>query len=235
MGTEYTCYVQNLTDIETKEGLQVPIGNTPVDKIANVQIKTEPNEPGLDHFPTEIFSQFPNLQYVTISSQIKEFTASDCIKGKNLKHLFLDSNNLRKLSAGVFQHAYVMLSFKKNKIDTIDDFTFANQNALTDLYLQENKLTKINKNTFAGMPVLNVLNLSVNEIHTIEDGAFAHLTALLSLELSQNKIATLNYQIFDGITSLKYVNLKSNIFSDKSSVQKGLIQAYNKDDLNLEI
>ena len=71
------------------------------------------------------------------------------------------------------------IKLKYNKIDTVDEGTFAG------LSIYFNLLTTLGGNTFIPMTKLKTLTLKYNEIDTVEKGAFAGLLDLENLDFSK--------------------------------------------------
>lgn len=178
-------------------------------QVANINILQI--EPKLDRIPKEFFSLFPSVEYFTVQSKIKEISTKDFMNATKLIYLGLEGNGLQKLTAGTFRLVNLkMLELSNNQIETIDDFTFANQTSLSHLHMRGNKLTTIRRDTFSGLKHLNELNLNNNEIDTIENGAFANLSELHDLYLNRNKLKVLNDHVFDGLTALKLLWIAYN-------------------------
>lgn len=182
----------------------------PIEQIKSISIITRQNESSLDNIPSEMFSAFPNLLYLTIESRIKEIRPLDFARAKKLESLNLSWNKLSKLSMGPFNMVNLLsLSLSFNKIKTIDDFAFGNQSSLHELYLDFNKLDTIKRNTFTGLSELRRLHLGDNKIDTIEDGAF-RMPNLTELILSRNKLKVLNDDLFAGVPVLKRLSIACN-------------------------
>lgn len=119
-------------------------------------------------------------------------------------------NKLKKLTVDTLPpNKLTQLFMSFNEIESIDDFTFANQSSLKTLDLQHNEIATIKTNTFAGLLNLDILHLGNNEIDTIEDNAF-NLPKLTFLVLRSNKIKSLNENSFAGLLKLKSLYLNSN-------------------------
>lgn len=168
--------------------------------------------PNIDHIPHELYSTFPKLRDLHISSEFIKFTATDAVNAKELKGLCVsDSNRIHKLTAGTFPVMKLKwLHLVQNEIDSIDDFTFANLTSLGELDLKNNRLTKIGRNTFARLFGLSRLVLDSNDIHTIEVGAFADLSRLKKISVRDNKLKVIVDDVFDGPNKLESLFLGSN-------------------------
>lgn len=153
---------------------------------------------------------YTNLQQLTIKSEIREITLTDFKDALKLQRLNLPSNQLTRLTKGIFQTMKLQkLGLSHNKIEAIDDFTFISQSSLHTLALQSNRLTIIRRHTFIGLSKLRFLRLNGNEIHTIEDGGL-DLPQLEVLFLFNNRLRTLGNMIFARLYNIKAIHLEHN-------------------------
>lgn len=214
-----------MTDIETKSELAISLpSEISATQVVNLDIKSEQNEPKMNHIPTEVLSIFPNLKYFFIyNSEIEDVSRNDLLNGTNLTHFGLFAGKLDRLPPEILQvKKFIGLALDDNQIETIDDFAFANQIELNELMLKSNKLSVIKRNTFAGLFNLTELFLHYNEIHTIEDGAFADLSKLGRLRLNNNKIKAFGDHVFDGLTSLTVLQAWENKIENIGNSLNGL-------------
>lgn len=182
--------------------------------------------PTVANIPTQIFTIFPNLAVLRISSNLTELSAGDFAQAMKLSSIDLRENNLKIIRNNVFaphptekpkkidgtvfplqQLDYLWLL--ENEIIEIEAHSFYGLDNLKAIELQSNQLSVIRKGTFTGLPSLNVLHLYNNKIEIIEDGAF-DLPALEHLYLNQNKLKRLSDVVFDRLLLLSVLSLDKN-------------------------
>lgn len=207
-----TCYIKSIDHSpESAEKLNFMHSYNLAEKIKTLDILTEPNEPGIDHIPVEVFETFVNLETLRINSKVSTIRPDDFAKTSNLTELVL-SNQLESISRGIFpaNNRLVFLSFESNRISNIDDYAFEHLSKLFSLKLQQNCLEEIKKETFSGLSALHVLNLNRNRIHKIQDGAFESLYALQFLHFQNNQLETLTEGIFRDLPNLTDISISNN-------------------------
>lgn len=206
------CYVKSIDrSPKADEKLNFLHSYNLAENIKTLDISTEPNEPGIDHIPVEVFETFVNLETLRINSKVSTIRIDNFDKFSHLTELVL-SNQLESIPRAIFpaNNRLVFLSFGSNRISNIDDSAFEHLNQLFGLKLQQNNLEEIKKETFSGLSALHVLNLNRNRIRRIQDGAFETLCALQFLHLQNNQLETLTEGIFRGLRNLTDISISNN-------------------------
>jgi Leucine-rich repeat (LRR) protein len=115
------------------------------------------------------------------------------------------------------------LKLDRNKINTIEDFSFFSLKNLSTLDLYRNLLTKINRNTFAGLVKLMYLDLTENRIAFIEPLAFVYFSETIQrIYLHNNYLQEFDlYSLQNKRNStLEWLNLAGNKIGE--GLAKGL-------------
>lgn len=182
----------------------------------------------VDVIPTEIFTTFPNLGSLHMSTNLSELKPNDFAHALNLHTLKLNNNRVQFIRNHVFAtnasatqrlnrigdaiyplHKLHRLLLQQNEISEIEDNSFVGLKNLYDLDLSYNRLNRIRRNTFAGLPLLSILGLNHNNIESIDDGALA-LPTLDLLFLRRNKLKRLSDVVFRPLSSLHSIFLDDN-------------------------
>ena len=132
-----------------------------------------------------------------------------------LRNLFLDSNSLSTLPAGVFDELTDLrqLFLDSNSLSTLPAGVFDELTALKDLLLDNNTLRTLAAGVFDNNTALRNLFLDSNSLSTLPAGVFEDLTALTTLWLDSNSLTTLPAGVFDELTDLRQLFLDSNSLS----------------------
>jgi len=117
--------------------------------------------------------------------------------------MFYGCRNLRKLW------------LNENRIETLEEMTFAGLVKLEELDLSFNRLKYLNEHFMHGLNNLKKLNLSHNRIETIEMDTFRNLTRLNELWLDYNGGLVVNKTsgLFVGLAELKDLHITEAGFS----------------------
>ena len=89
-----------------------------------------------------------------------------------------------------------------NRLPTLPEDIFDDQDALTYLYLYDNLLTTLPRNVFRRLANLTELDLSDNQLATLPPNVFRDLSKLTSLQLHGNPLTDLPANVFNGLSSL---------------------------------
>lgn len=215
---------------------------------ATARIMRTLNTNNVQNIPPEIFSDFPNLRYFRMSTNLKELTSEDFAHATNLTSLNLSDNKLKIIQRNVFSpiakmtlstqlhqndvpkmhdgavfplHKLRELSIERNELSEVEANSFYGLNNLFDVNLSGNQLTTICSRTFAGLPSLNSLDLTENKIEIIEEGAL-DLPALKQLNLARNKLTRLTDAIFGRLPKLESIIFDFNSLEYVGQALSGL-------------
>ncbi|XP_050307012.1 leucine-rich repeat neuronal protein 2-like isoform X2 [Anthonomus grandis grandis] len=132
----------------------------------------------------------------------------------DLQYVDMSGNHLVSIPTESFRNQQKLqeLHLNKNKLNILNNTTFAGLKALTVLNLRENFLEEITKGVFSILPKLEELNLSQNRISKIEEGAFSGLLSLRVLYLDDNLLTSVPSNTFSGVASLAELHLGLNAF-----------------------
>lgn len=149
------------------------------------------------------------------------------------RYLQLRRNNLTSLTRLSFVECpYVtILVLDENRIESIEDGTFAQMTHLQQLWLNNNRLKTmpspipvsverllmdlnriehVGVGSFPESSKINTLSLMGNNVTHVTPGAFDQLERLKTLDLSNNRLSRIEGRTFVGLTQLKVVQLSSN-------------------------
>lgn len=142
---------------------------------------------------------------------------------KNLNHLSLPSNSIKKLGSNMFKSSpnLISLDLSKNLFSNIKDLlnalkpietslkvlklggnliksleSFPNFTSLEYLDISNNLITKIKENAFANLTRMNYLYLDSNQINQLPEKVFENCDNLLTLKIRQDFIIFLQFNIF---------------------------------------
>ena len=91
------------------------------------------------------------------------------------------------------------VDFGHNKIMSVQDKAFRNQNRLVSLKLDSNKIGAVSNETFYGLREMQLLNLRNNELQTLPANTFIHAKKLQTLNLAKNRITKVDPKAFTGL------------------------------------
>ena len=233
----------------------------------------------LSSLPRQIFHKNIKLQYLILKyNQLRKLLANllpasnsvklidlrnafsstpteDTLHGfDNLRHLYMDGNELHSLSSARFSYSvnlqYLTLSNSSIVRLSSDIFasltqlirldlshnslsgyrlhrTFAYQEKLIILSLSNNKLVTLTEETFRWNVMLEVLDLSYNHLTTLQAGTLSTLTQLKKLNLGFNKITELPNTLFETLRNLTVLALKNNKLSFMEDIELNNLFALN--------
>jgi len=136
-------------------------------------------------------------------------------EGTSVKELFLDGNNLAKLSDYGFYnsgfHHVKKLSLRNSNIKVMSEKLFFNLTSLESLDLSGNLLFMLHPHQFDFLPALRSLDLSHNTLSYLASTTFTSVSSCLShLSLAGNILATLPSSIFPLLYTLTTLDMSSN-------------------------
>jgi Leucine-rich repeat (LRR) protein len=148
------------------------------------------------------------VMYRNKIEQIQNETFSNLV---NLKRLRLDQNKINSIDDHSFASLNKLLSLNLsfNSIETISNATFLGLYSLTDLYLNENGLISIGQNSFVDLVKLQSLNMATNQLKYIQNGLFRGLNELKYLNINDNELVSIEVYSFSPMVNL--IELKLNI------------------------
>lgn len=129
----------------------------------------------------------------------------------NLKSLFFDSNDIEEIAYDPndlldgSSNSLQEISFRNNKMNSINQLTFAIFRKLKYLSLNENFLESISADAFLFNSDLEILDLSNNRIRSILPGTFENLSKLKYLSLSGNELT-----LFPEVPLLEWLDISFN-------------------------
>lgn len=133
---------------------------------------------------------------------------------RSLERLYLQNNNLTKLSTGIFNDlpSLKVLNLSANHLETLPAGLFANNHLLQEIYLQGSRLYQLPADLFAAQSDLLILDLSGNQLssHYIDTQIFANLKRLVVLNLFNNALTRVDAATFEHLNFLQVLDLKNN-------------------------
>uniref|UniRef100_F7IQJ8 Relaxin family peptide receptor 1 n=1 Tax=Callithrix jacchus TaxID=9483 RepID=F7IQJ8_CALJA len=100
------------------------------------------------------------------------------------------------------------LVMRKNKINHLNENTFAPLQKLDELDLGSNKIENLPPHVFKDLKELSQLNLSYNPIQKIQANQFDYLVKLKSLSLEGIEISNIQQRMFRPLTNLSHIYFK---------------------------
>ncbi|CAH0553374.1 unnamed protein product [Brassicogethes aeneus] len=158
-------------------------------------------------------SALPNLRMLDMSkTKMQDIPSGNFVNLKQLKQLYLFSNNIKTLNQNSFKGAdnVEMIELLNNKITQIEDGTFKHMHHLYNISLINNNITSISENTFQSHKSLYSIRLAYNKYLRLLDRAFFSMNNLTLLRLDYCNLKDLPDNTFEGSTNLKEIQLQSN-------------------------
>ncbi|KAH3776655.1 toll-like receptor 2 isoform X1 [Dreissena polymorpha] len=173
------------------------------------------NSCNIQTMENDLFKSISNVETVDLSFNLLHYLP---MKGEfsqliNLKHLFLQNNNIETLADNQFQGLYLeSLDLSHNAISTISNNTFKHMKHLSHLDLSFNRLNSLPSLTF--QPIsdsLSSLKLNSNPgLGSLSATLFEGLTSLRDLNISSCGLHTLHHNLFMFLGSLQHIDLSAN-------------------------
>lgn len=156
-------------------------------------------------------------------------------KLRRLAHLYLQFNNISKLSGESFAglHSLSVLNLSYNFLDTLPDNLLAGSRELHEIHLQGNQLYELPRGLFHRLEQLLVLDLSRNQLssHHVDETTFAGLIRLVILNLAHNAVTRISAGTFKELYFLQILDLRNNSIG---FIEEGtFLPVYNLHTLNL--
>ncbi|CAH3106170.1 unnamed protein product, partial [Porites lobata] len=156
----------------------------------------------------EIFSNFPNLQFLILSSNAISYLPEGIFAPlTNVYRLEMSSNAIKVLPQGIFASlsGLSQLNLTSNNIKNLTAETFSTLINLQNLYVGSNRIQSITTNVISHLTLLSSLWLSSNNIQRLPSKLFASNRNLVRLDISYNNISRLPKDVFCCLGSLKYL------------------------------
>ena len=165
----------------------------------------------------ESFKNLEKLKKVVISNcELKEEMLPDGLfkNCKELKHLFLTKNNLKKLEANDFQQLKCVenVNLSTNKLQILHENTFQNCHFICHLDLSNNNLKCLSENIFSSCKHLQTLNLENNLLESLERNIFRELENLKDFNVASNRLRPggIEANIFDNCLEISKIDMGDN-------------------------
>uniref|UniRef100_A0A7E4VPS5 LRRCT domain-containing protein n=1 Tax=Panagrellus redivivus TaxID=6233 RepID=A0A7E4VPS5_PANRE len=181
------------------------------------------------------FGWLKNLKSLNLRKNHITGILPDALVLPNLTELYLDNNNITKLSSRVFAScpSLLKLSLTNNQISEVYSGVFLSSD-LFELRLDYNNITKLPNGVFDASTSLYFLSLSNNGLTELPPHVFANLHNLTILNLDSNKLYTLSADLFTETPKITHLelsynqisNLPAEVFSSLKKLQK-LIMYFN--------
>ncbi|XP_078288036.1 uncharacterized protein LOC144612335 [Rhinoraja longicauda] len=143
-------------------------------------------------------------------------TSVGCLEfdGRRASQSFtVEHNRIKSLQscsrAAIFPNL-TLLSYRYNRIFTIEAQAFAHAPGLRSLMLNINNVAVVKKGAFSGLPSLRLLRLDNNLITDVYFDTFGGLPSLRQLNLRDNRISVIFGGVFSGLTELDILDLGGN-------------------------
>ncbi|KAF5270387.1 hypothetical protein FQR65_LT05575 [Abscondita terminalis] len=179
----------------------------------------------------KMFQHLKSLKLIDISQNNLKSIPDELFENqKNLKFLYLWSNNFTTLNASVFTKLENLesLELRKSGLDYIPNELFYPLVKLRDISLAMNNLQTLPQNTFINNKDLETIGLHSNTyLKVLPDFLFSNLTHLKELKLFDCNLSTLPENLLYGsgyvkkilLQSNSLVELPENVFKDLSELE----------------
>lgn len=159
----------------------------------------------LEHLKLDLFA----LRMRSLHLSQTNLTSIPQSINEHIRELYLDHNQLERLTIGDFEHLTNLktLHLNSNLLNEIEFDTFGRMSYLVELYLSSNHLLQVPEQ----LPkLLRILSLSDNLITELNCSKIMHLNQLETIDLSTNYIQHLDLHCFSTFLNLKYLDLSEN-------------------------
>lgn len=210
LGNVYSCKIKNA--VLHKDEKFTITGTHPSKGRRDLGVKfVEFLSSNISHIPAQVFRKFPNLEYLNVNNAgLKTFP--ELPHAMELRVLLANNNQISKFDPLTFEYAknLMILSFRKNQINSIDVKAFDGLGYLKELYLSDNKITALHMNTFSSLISLQILSLSGNQLLSIDLELFHSNHQLREILLYDNKLKAIHPQAFSNMDNLFNLELHGN-------------------------
>jgi hypothetical protein len=186
--------------------------------------------PNINYFPENLHNVFKNLEYITAgNSKLRQITQNDLKHFPMLKYLYLAGNQLKTISADVFEYNLELevVRLYSNQIAHIGPTTFTMLTKLRDLDLDPNTPCPLgNAQTRSAVEAM-IAKVENYECFVIEQEASEHLEQKimneLSLEMSERfrLLEQQNERLFAALSQKidkKFAEIEQNIETKSNAV-----------------
>lgn len=213
-GPKETFYRCNLPNLNITADQTIKIDKTGYDNRNNLTEMIWIEKSELSTIPEEIFTEFPNLDYLFLfQTNLENLDGNIFQTAKNLKNLRFSNVYLPFINSSTFSELSSLeyLGIVHSEVQEIDADAFEGLNTLKGLYLYDNNIGSLDELTFAPLPNLEELFLNDNRLHNISENLFESNYKLKILMLNGNRISAVGSNIFGDKADLQYINFSNNI------------------------
>lgn len=223
----FDCSYNQLDKIESIKGeglLKVNVSNN---KIKNIVTSGMPMLRSIDISDNFVLSGTISSETIILNqNKITDEVLNNIIfDGDRLKNLFINNNQIKRITKEIFSENLECLYLNGNIISYIHPEAFYMNGNLIELYLDSNKIQTIPEKLFQGTPNLEIISLSYNEISEFPRECFNNLNRLKSFVCCYNPLKQVPQALLSGIHSLMYLDLMMNHLSENT--KKELKKKYN--------
>ncbi|KAM4703039.1 uncharacterized protein WCC33_011610 [Rhinophrynus dorsalis] len=146
-------------------------------------------------------------------NKMKYLNCLQFMKQSSVESLIVEHNLLKKLTNCKNKNLFPNLqsiSFRYNRIWTVDSNAFGYAPNLQKLHLNINNIIFFGKYAFSGLNKLTELRLDNNLITDLYESSFEGLTELKTLNLRNNRVSVIFKNIFHKLTKLTILDLGGN-------------------------
>ncbi|MPC24295.1 Leucine-rich repeat neuronal protein 2 [Portunus trituberculatus] len=142
-------------------------------------------------------------------------------KQKFLEELHLAQNNISKLTKKMFVGLsnLIVLSLRKNVIESLGEEVFVYLKHLQDLDLSENRIEKLEEGALMGLSNLRVLHLRDNRLTAVPASNLALVPDLAELSLGTNYFTTIKQEDFNYTKGLKSLDLSGTALNEGLNIE----------------
>lgn len=223
----FDCSYNQLDKIENIKGEGLLKMNASNNKIKTIITSGMPMLRSIDISDNFLLSGTISSETIILNqNKITDEVLNDIIfDGDRLKNLFINNNQIKGISKGLFSENLECLYLNGNIISYIHPDAFYMNGNLIELYLDSNKIQKIPETIFKGTPNIEIISISYNEISEFPLECFNNLNRLKSFICCYNPLKQVPKALLSGMYSLMYLDLMMNQLSE--SIKKELKKKYN--------
>ncbi|XP_037043639.1 connectin-like [Bradysia coprophila] len=155
----------------------------------------------------------PNLQFFRlIYNRLRTLSDETFIKNKELKEVYLNSNQLSSLPASLFENNLLLeiVDLRKNFLRTIDERLFQTNSRLRGISFVSNLLEMLPANLLKNIFSLTLVDFKNNLLTTIDETLFETNGNLTAASFASNRIESLPRNLFRNNSLLDIVYFRNN-------------------------
>lgn len=147
-----------------------------------------------------------------VDNKLAAFSDETFIKSKDLREIYLNSNQISSLPVGLFANNLLLeiVDFRNNFLTTLDGKMFQTNARLRGVSFVSNLLAVLPKNLFENKISLTLVDFKNNSLTTLDEALFETNVNLTAASFSANRIESLPRKLFRNNPLLDIIDFRNN-------------------------